>query len=367
MKIIAFYLPQFYSFPENDKWWGKGFTEWTNTRKAIAQFKGHYQPRVPFNKNYYNLTEKKNIEWQVKLAKENGVYGFCFYHYWFKGGKQLLEKPVELFLNNADLDIPFCLSWANEPWTRSWDGANKAVIMPQEYGEESEWKQHFEYLLPYFKDKRYLRIDGKPVFVFYRPEIFPELDKMIRFWNTLAKNSGFEGLTWMIQGPQWCADVSNDSELIDYKIMYEPGFTGNISDKDVGFSFLMSRYFTKIRRKLDPHNNINKMSYRAYAKNIINRIPPSEKYIPGFFPDWDNTARRGSDANVFLGSTPDVFRENLIKLIERTKEDYKKDIIFINAWNEWAEGCYLEPDEKFGDGYLRAIKDALIETDEWES
>ena len=179
MKIIAFYLPQFYTFPENDAWWGKGFTEWTNTRKAVPQFQNHYQPRVPYRDNYYTLTNSDAIAWQIAEAKKYGIYAFCFYHYWFANGKKLLEKPVELFLKNKDLNMNFCLSWANEPWTRSWDGEQKQIIMPHEYGGEKEWRDHFFYLLDFFRDERYIKIKNRPLFVFYRPEIFPEFEKMI--------------------------------------------------------------------------------------------------------------------------------------------------------------------------------------------
>ena len=365
MKLIAFYLPQFYAFPENDLWWGKGFTEWTNTKKARPSFKKHYQPRTPKDENYYCLLDKDTIQWQVNLAKKNGIYGFCFYHYWFENGKRLLEKPVEIFLQNSDIQMPFCLSWANEPWTRSWDGANKSVLMPQEYGSEKEWKEHFDYLLPFFRDKRYITIDDKPVFVFYRPEIFPRLEEMICLWNSLAVENGLKGITWMIQGPSWNVNPSNDSDLIDYKIMYEPGFTGNLPNKELSKTFLASKYFYKIKKKVTPYNNINRLSYIEYAKNIVERKVSSDKFLPGFFTDWDNTPRRGKNANVFLGSNPEVFKKYLIKLIQKTKEEYKKDYIFINAWNEWAEGCYLEPDERYGEGYLLAVKEALLSTNEW--
>lgn len=365
MKLIAFYLPQFYSFPENDEWWGIGFTEWTNTRKAKPLFSNHYQPRSPQNNNYYCLTDVDTIKWQAGLARENGIYGFCFYHYWFKDGKKLLEKPVELFLKNSDINIPFCLSWANEPWTRSWDGKNETILMPQEYGGEEEWRTHFEYLLPFFSDRRYIRIDGKPAFVFYRPEIFPKLESMINLWNNLAVDNGLGGITWLVQGPKWNADFRNDSPLIDYKVMFEPGYTGNLKNKDVSLSFLLCKYASKMWRKINPNNNVNLLSYKQYATSIINRRVNSPKLIPGFFVDWDNTARRGKNANVFFGSSPEVFKKYLIKLIVKTRIEYQKDYIFINAWNEWAEGCYLEPDEKYGDSYLRSVKEALIETNEW--
>ena len=170
MKIIAFYLPQFHNIPENDEWWGNGFTEWTNVKKAKPIFEGHQQPKVPLNNNYYNLLDDNVKVWQADLAKKYGVYGFCYYHYWFNG-KMLLEKPMEQMLENKEVDIPFCISWANEPWTKAWVGDEKKMLIAQEYGQEEEWKEHFMYLLPFFKDERYIKKDGKPFFIFYRPDI----------------------------------------------------------------------------------------------------------------------------------------------------------------------------------------------------
>lgn len=365
MKIITFYLPQFYTFRENDKWWGEGFTEWTNVKKATPHFKNHYQPRIPLNNNYYCLTDINTIKWQVDLAHAYGIYGLCFYHYWFKSGKQLLEKPVELFLKNKSLDINFCLSWANEPWTRSWDGQHNEIIMPQEYGNEDEWKNHFDYLADYFRDDRYIKINNKPLFVFYRPEIFPALFQMIELWNQMAIDIGFDGISLAIQGPNWNVDKENDSDFIDYKIMYEPGYTGNLKIRDAGIGVYLNTYYYKIRKKLTPQFNMGCFSYDAYCKSIINRKVESEKIIPGFFTGWDNTPRRGDKANVFLGSNPQKFKHYFSKLIKKTRNEYKKDFIFINAWNEWAEGCYLEPDEKYGNAYLEAIKSALQENNEW--
>ena len=192
MKIITFYLPQFHEIPENNEWWGKGFTEWVNVKKAQPLYEGHEQPRVPLNENYYNLLDPNVQVWQAKIAKEYGVYGFCYYHYWFNG-KLLLEKPMENMLKNRDIDIPFCVCWANEPWTRAWVGETK-VLIPQLYGEKREWKEHFDYLLPFFKDSRYICDDGKPLVVIYRPEVIECLNEMLDYWNELAIQEGFEGV-----------------------------------------------------------------------------------------------------------------------------------------------------------------------------
>ena len=168
MKLITFYLPQFHTFPENDEFWGKGFTEWTNVKKARPLYKGHYEPRVPLDDNYYDLTNPKTFEWQVDLAKKYGVYGFCFYHYWFSG-KILMQKPMEMFLRNKNLSLHYCISWANETWSRRWNGKEEDILIKQEHGTEREWIEHFNYLLKFFKDDRYIKIDGYPLFILYKP------------------------------------------------------------------------------------------------------------------------------------------------------------------------------------------------------
>ena len=194
MNVVAFYLPQFHAIPENDEWWGEGFTEWTNMKKAKPLFEGHNQPRVPFGENYYNLLDSKTLRWQVDLANKYGIGGFCFYHYWFDG-HMLLEKPVEMFLADKSLELPFCICWANEHWTNQWVSGENKVLIEQRYGGEAEWREHFEYLLPYFKDNRYIRVDGKPLIVLYRPEIVDCLPEMLACWRKLAVENGLGGLT----------------------------------------------------------------------------------------------------------------------------------------------------------------------------
>ena len=224
MKIIAFYLPQFHNIPENDEWWGDGFTEWVNVKKAKPIFDGHNQPRVPLNHNYYNLLDDDVKIWQADLAKKYGVYGFCYYHYWFDG-KLLLEKPMEQMLENKKVDIPFCICWANEPWTRAWVGETKTLI-PQKYGSKKEWKEHFDYLLPFFKDPRYILDEGKPLVVIYRPEIIDVLNDMLDYWNELAKNAGFEGLKFAYQSAgmdELPKNKRNDSRF-DYDIEFQPAY-----------------------------------------------------------------------------------------------------------------------------------------------
>lgn len=360
MKIIAFYLPQFHTFPENDKWWGKGFTEWTNTRKALPLFENHYQPRIPINNNYYNLSDNKTFQTQIDLAKKFGIHGFCFYHYWFKDGKKLMQTPIENYLKDKSLSLPFCLCWANEPWTRAWDGGEKEIIMPQEYGDKNEWEQHFNYLLKFFEDDRYIKIDGFPILVIYRPEIIPKFDEMIKFWRFLAKKHGFRDIKVLSQSSFYNTNKSISKE-IDFTINYEPGFTDwELANKKM--STIISNFFrypkcicNKIRLKFSPNKSLNLLDYDEFYKKILSRKTKDNSY-PGAFTDWDNTARRNNKARIFVGSTPQKFESYLTQLIKKERE---KDFLFITAWNEWAEGAYLEPDLKHGYGYLKALRNAL--------
>jgi hypothetical protein len=386
MRTIAFYLPQFHTIPENDEWWGKGFTEWVNVKKAEPLFEGHYQPRVPQNENYYNLLDPKVMEWQVGLAKEHGLYGFCFYHYWF-GGHKLLEKPVEQYLENEKNDLPFCICWANEDWTNAWVSEQKKVLIHQEYGREAEWKEHFDYLLPFFKDQRYIKNDGKPLVVIYRAEIIDCLNEMLDYWQELAKENGFPGLDFAYQHIAFSLDKNRDESRFTYHIEYQPayalqdmnkkGYTvlrdlkANIlkrmdkraekikkAGKDGAFAKMYLSLWEKLR---DFHpQGLTKQSYDDVWQAALNHCPEDEKCVPGAFVDWDNTPRHHEKGRVFVGATPEKFEKYMTEQIRRTKEVYKKDMLFLFAWNEWAEGGYMEPDEKFGTGYLQALRNALI-------
>lgn len=377
MRLIAFYLPQYHCFPENDEWWGTGFTEWTNVKKAKQFFKWQYQPRVPYNDRYYNLESEfqKTMSWQISIAKKYGVYGFCFYHYWFKNGKKLMEKPIESFLNNKELNIPFCISWANEPWTRAWDGGSSNIIMPQEYGDKTEWGKHFEYLLSFFEDKRYIKEDGKPMLIIYRMEIIPQLDDMLSYWNELAIKSGFNGLHIVSQGSAY-GNFLVKSSLVNSFILYEPGYTqaefsfdrtegafkNHLKSPRLGLSLLFQKIKTNFAKLLKIDNvrmNTTILNYDLFWKHILKRKYTSLMY-PGAFVDWDNTPRRGAKGGrVFKGSNPRKFAKYMQLLIQKVKQEASSDFLFIDAWNEWAEGTYLEPDKKNEYGYLEALKQAL--------
>lgn len=336
MKTIAFYLPQFHEIEENNRAWGQGFTEWDNVKKATALFDGHYQPRVPLNHNYYNLLDSETMEWQISLAKRYGLYGFCFYHYWFRDGKRVLEKPAEMLLDNADLDIPFCFSWANEPWTKTWHGAagEKEVLLEQRYGNEEQWKEHFEYLVPFFKDSRYITIDGRPVFLIYWINKISCFNRMIDYWNDLAEEQGIPSL-YIIDMLTADGKVSKNKRVAA-SVDFEPG---------------------KGKRKKKEGEELLIQSYDEVCLQMLSESHKKNEYRC-MFVDYDDTPRRGQKGNIFPGSDPEKFGMYLQKTIELAREE-DNEYVFINAWNEWGEGNYLEPDERFRYGYLEALQNAL--------
>lgn len=377
MKIISFYLPQFHSIPENDEWWGKGFTEWVNVKKARPLFEGHEQPKVPLAQNYYNLLDKDVMRWQAKIAKDYGIYGFCFYHYWFDG-HLLLEKPLENYLSDQTIDFPYCICWANENWTNLWVSDKRKVLIAQTYGGVDEWKKHYNYLKKFFKDKRYIRINNKPLLVIYKPDLIPRIREMLELYTNLAMQDGFEGICFACQRPDSLLDGNNsDLSSFDYCIEYQPIFA---------FSSVYNRsnllWLRKLKRRILLNiekylhitatnfklsrikDNLTIYSYDELWNSIIQSDPMTDKSIPGAFVNWDNTPRRGARGSVVDGATPLKFKKYLKQQIIHAKKDYKQDMMFVFAWNEWGEGGYLEPDERYGYGYLNAVYEALKETDE---
>ena len=346
------YLPQFHRIPENDRWWGDGFTEWTTVRNAKPLFDGHNQPRVPLDDNYYDLMDKETMIWQSELMHEYGVDGLCIYHYWFKDGKRILEKPEQNLLKWMDIDMPFCLCWANETWARTWSNIDKAVnawadnyeteirekndgiLMQQEYGAQEEWKEHFEYLLPFFRDRRYIRLDGKPIIVLYRTDDIDCLSEMVMLWQQLAKENDLPGL-YIIGGE--CR--KNLKGVIDGQLYRQPARSiSRLHLNDVEISKKPIRY-----------------KYRDFCNDILS--VQSEYEIQPYFcglTGFDNTPRRGNKGFVLENNSPEIFGEMLADLMEKNKS-YGSDITFINAWNEWGEGMYLEPDEENGFRYLEEL------------
>lgn len=377
MKVIAFYLPQFHSIPENDEWWGKGFTEWVNVKKARPLFEGHEQPVVPLGNNYYDLLDVETIKWQVDLAKKYNIYGFCFYHYWFNG-HMLLEKPMELFYKSEEINHPYCICWANEAWTNAWkcDGNTKTLIQ-QTYGKQKEWEEHFNYLLKFFKDKNYIIEDNKPLFIIYRPEIIPCLNEMLSYWNELAIKNGYAGINFGYQQIGFDLLSNKDDSMFAYNIEYQPAYARydyriNSQSKKSVFLFKVRQKMREIFIYIDKcfNTNINSKiakqtltleNYKDLCECIINRKATNEKSVAGFFVGWDNTPRRGEKGSVCQDSSVQNFKYYFKKQVENVMENYENDKIFMFAWNEWAEGGYLEPDERNKYGYLEAIKSVLEE------
>lgn len=371
MKVLALYLPQFHCIPENDEWWGKGFTEWTNMKKAKPLYEGHYQPRIPKNNNYYNLLEDDVKKWQVDLAKSHGIYGFCVYHYWFHGHK-LLEKPMEQYLQNKELDLPFCFSWANEHWTNAWTstGENR-ILIEQDFEDKEDWVNHFNYLLPFFKDDRYIKEDGMPMFVIYLPNIIGPLNEMLDCWQMLAKENGFPGIKFVSQSPIFHLNPSSDESHFAYTAEFQPSMINQLYKGKA--STLMARWRADISNFLQTklhiyvklkQKHVKMYDYDEMWKRVLSIVPKSEKCIPGAFVDWDNTPRRQERGAVYNGASPEKFKKYFDLQVKNAKVNYKNEWLLLFAWNEWAEGGILEPTEKDGLGYLEAIRDVLKDNDE---
>lgn len=354
MKIIAMYLPQFHRVPENDEWWGEGFTEWTAVKTAERLYEGHAQPRRPLNENYYDLMDKKTMQWQADLMHKYHVSGLCFYHYYFKDGRRILEKPAENLLRWKDIDMPFCFSWANESWARTWsrlstrniwttkfepsqciDKNESGILLEQNYGGEDEWKAHFEYLLPFFMDDRYIKVNGKPVFIFYKPASIHCLERMIEFWRELAIKEGLPGL--YLLGTNILEKGSLDGVLLQ-----EPLYT------------LTNSQFPSRRE-----GNTTCIDSRIIWNRILNRnISTLDKVYYGGFSGYDDTPRKGTAGAAFSRLGAKEFEEN-VRLLLKKNEALGNEYVFINAWNEWGESMYLEPDEDMGYQYLEAVRGAL--------
>lgn len=372
MKIIPVYLPQFHTIPENDKWWGKGFTEWANVKNAKPLFKGHQQPRVPLNNNYYDLSELDTLEWQCRIAREYGIYGFCMYHYWFNG-KILLHKPMEMLLRHPEIDINYCISWANGEWRDTWkckDTKSTNILISDDFNNEDYWVDHFNYMLPFFYDKRYMKEDNKPLLVIYTPHIILKLNKMLDLWTKMAKKAGFNGMIYIYQSAASNLDNSWDRSRFEYGIEMNPGYVNGM--RKGNSAKLISRwmkYSREIKRALHINNSLIRQKnskevgiydYDAVWQEIL-RLRPSgtTKMIPCAYTDWDNTPRFGINGTCYADVSTQKFKHYFAILVENAKKYYKSDKIFVFAWNEWAEGGYLEPDELYGFGFLEAIKEVL--------
>lgn len=350
------YLPQYHEIPENNEWWGQGFTEWTNVRKARPLYQGHQQPRIPLNGNYYDLSSPEEMQKQMRMASKYGVDGFCIYHYWFKG-KKLLEKPVEQLLSLEEVPLSYCLCWANEPWTRTWDGDNgsKQILMKQEYGDETDWKEHFAYLNQFFKQKSYIKVGNKPVVVVYKENEILNCKDMFRLWNQMALQQGFDGI-YLINTKRQSVKKFYPN-YADAYFDFEPFATiGNMLDSDYNTCCRM------IKKDDGSGEEIKVIDYARFSQYMTKRYACNKHYL-GSFLGFDNSPRRGSKTKcVFENNSPDVFEKFFRKQYIRSAE-LENEFIFINAWNEWGEGTFLEPDDLYGYGYLEAIRRIVNEID----
>ena len=347
-RVIAINLPQFHPFKENDEWWGKGFTEWTNVTKAKPRFPGHYQPHLPADTGFYDLRLPEARQMQADLAKEYGIYGFCYYHYWFNG-KQLMERPVEDILTSGKPDFPFMLCWANENWARNWDGGFKHLLMEQKYTDEDD-AAHMEYLCTHvFPDKRYIKINGKPFFAIYKAHLFPDIEKTIKIWRAVASQHHIDLYLGLFEHTQYNIPAYL-SKGFDISINFQPF----CMDK-----FQYFKRFINIALNKSFHRRITELySYKKYVKYRVNTPLPSYLQFPFVTPNFDNASRRVHKAfTAFIGSTPELYGKWLDSVFEKfTPYSKEENFIFINAWNEWAEGNHLEPDQKWGRKYLEETK-----------
>ncbi len=348
LRAIAVYLPQFHPIPENDLWWGKGFTEWTKVVQAKPRFDGHYQPHLPSDLGVYDLRLHKTMEDQAALAKEYGLSGFCFYHYWFNGDR-LLNRPVDQYLKNKTPDFPFCLCWANENWTRRWDGLDQEVLRKQEYSAEDD-RAHIRFLSEVFRDSRYIRVDGKPVFIVYRPGLFPDINATLQLWREECRNNGVGEIYLMYM--QSFGEKRTPEEMgFDAAVEFQPDFS-RLPQK-INVSGFMKK--SEAEKRGD-----NVFRYEEVVKNMLAKPSVPYKRFPSVFPMWDNSARRSAEATIVTDSSPVLYGNWLRSVISGFKPfSAEENFVFINAWNEWAEGNHLEPCRKWGRAYLEATKNAL--------
>ncbi len=340
VQLLAYYLPQFHAIAENDAWWGKGFTEWTNVRRAKPNFEGHDQPRAPGELGYYNLLDSAVRAQQVALARAHGVTGFCYYHYWFRG-KRLLESPLEQVLASGEPDFPFCVFWANENWTKRWDGGNNETLIAQHHDHDDD-RAFIEHLLPYFNDRRYIRIDGRPLLMIYRFDLFPAPRQTIALWRDICKAHGLP--------PPFV--IKADTRHSGPPQIYRANGSVEIPPHRLNLSSLKVAQMPRLSAQFSGHL----VDYRRTAALLATNREPAHLHFRTVVPDWDNTARKQFDGSTFVNGGVEIYRAWLRETLLRAETMLPpgKRIVFVNAWNEWAEGAYLEPDEKNGRKMLEA-------------
>ena len=356
-RVLALYLPQFHPIPENDEWWGKGFTEWTNVGKAKPLFPGHYQPKVPADLGYYDLRLPEVREAQAEMARDAGVEGFVYWHYWFGNGKRLLERPFNEVLASGKPDFPFALAWANETWSGTMHGLVKGKTLIEQTYSDEDYVSHFKDVLPAFKDKRYITCDGKPIFVIYEPFDIPDPKAFIELWQDLARKNGLKGIYFIgLENGYF-----TEEEGLAYKKEIEAVGFDAINymrlhpNKQTFWQLQFHRFTGYILRWPSIY------WYKWQMKWFSNETDREENAIPCIIPDWDHTPRSGKRGMVFQGSTPELFGQHVHETLNRIMhKPYDKRIMIIKSWNEWAEGNYMEPDMKWGRGYLDALRSEVM-------
>jgi lipopolysaccharide biosynthesis protein len=345
VRLIAYYLPQFHPVPQNDEWWGKGFTEWTNVTKAVPRFRGHYQPRLPGELGFYDLRIADILKRQAELARKYGVQGFCIHYYWF-GGTKLLNAPLELLLASPDIDLPFCLNWANENWTRTWDGGNSDILIGQDHSPEDDIA-FCEALLPALRDPRYIKVEGRPLIMLYRPDLLPDAAATLERWREHLQAAGV-GIPYLVT-PQVFDRINPLTHGFDAAAGFPP------------HRFGWSHRTYKARQPFDPSYQGVLIPYDEMVARAMAAPVGEYRYHPGVTPSWDNEARRPNRGTTFIGSKPKKYGAWLEHACRQAAAEQQPDarIVFINAWNEWAEGAYLEPDRHFGYAYLAETARAL--------
>lgn len=349
-RVIALYLPQYHPTPHNDEWWGKGFTEWTNVAKAKPLFRGHYQPKIPADLGFYDIRLPEVREQQAQLAREAGIEGFCYYHYWFGNGQEELERPFKEVVASGKPDFPFCLCWANESWYRKFwnkDGAvvDRKILAEQIYPGEVDDTRHFYSLLDAFKDERYMKVDGKLLFMVYKPLHYKEATRFMQLWQRLASENGLPG--FYFTGFSFLAD-SEGQQILD------KGFDAVVScrnnrDKQRNLMWALRKLTSMVLRR--PRMN----SYKKMWPRLISDLERNDnRYIPVIMPNWDHTPRSGVNGDLFVGATPKEFSKHCANVL-RSVSAKQTPICFLKSWNEWGEGNYMEPDLKYGHGYIDAL------------
>jgi len=363
-RAIAFYLPQYHPIPENDDWWGKGFTEWTNVTKAKPLFKGHYQPRLPADLGFYDLRVPEVREQQAEMAKKYGIEGFCYWHYWFGNGRRIIERPFDEVLDSGKPNFPFCLAWANETWSGIWHGNPKKILIEQLYPGKKDYTDHFNHLLKAFRDERYIKVDGKPLFCINAPEMIPDIVAFTDLFRELAVKNGLKGLYIVANtGFEDWNPLTHGCDAVNLVLI------GNLYRGLPPVKNLLYRKYKNQLVKKAWLNRVYKKIWKRPVQNyqyedVIPFLTSQRKYdcdcYPCVIPNWDNSARSGVNSMILNNSTPQLFGRHLDDALELVKDrpDDKK-IVFIKSWNEWAEGNHLEPDRKYGTQYLEVVKQRL--------